>query len=303
MVGALGNGASHVCCIEINGYTPVNRQDQRVRADWVGPDYFRTLGIPLLAGRDFSAADRSTSSKVAVINETMAHHYFVGRPALGRQFRWGNGWVEIIGIARDSKYAELREPAERTVYFPSLQRQAQLSTLQVRTAGSPLALAGAVRQAIREVDPKLHIGEISSMAGRIDRKLAREHLLAELSGFFSALTLLLVSIGVYGILAYSVAQRTNEIGIRMALGAQSSTVLRMVLRDILLMLLPGVLIGVTAVLACGRLIASMLFGLKATDAPTIAMAVLVLSVVSLAAAYVPARRASRVDPLAALRFE
>jgi predicted permease len=302
-LGALGNGGSNICCIQIDGYTPSNRQDQRLHSDWVGPDYFRTLGIPLMAGREFSAADTPTSPKVAVVNETTARHYFGDRPAVGRRFQWVNNSLEIVGVVKDSKLRDLREESgQRTVYFPFLQRPAELGALEVQTLGSPLALAGTVRQAIREVDPKLHI-EIASMAGRIDRKLATEHLLAELSGFFSGLTLLLVSIGVYGTLAYSVARRTNEIGVRMALGAQAGTVLRMVLRDVLLMLAPGVLMGVAVVLACGRLIASMLFGLKASDAATISLAASVLIAVSLAAAYIPARRASRVDPLAALRFE
>jgi len=302
-IGALGDGGSQICCLQIDGYTPANREDQRVHSDWVGPDFFRTLAIPLMAGREFSAADTPAAPKVAVINESMARHYFADRPAVGRQFRWGDNRMEIVGVVKDSKSQELREGAQRTVYFPLLQRHAQVTALEIRTAGSPLAFAGAVRQAIREVDPKLHIGEITSMEARIDRKLATEHLLAELSGFFSGLTLLLVSIGIYGTLAYSVARRTNEIGIRMALGAQAGTVLRMVLGDILLLLAAGVVLGVGGVLACGRMIASMLFGLTATDALTIALAGLVLILVSLAAGYIPARRASRVDPLTALRFE
>lgn len=189
------------------------------------------------------------------------------------------------------------------MYLPLIQRQNDWTTLEVRTAGPPLALAGAVRQAIRAVEPRLHLDEIGSLEGRIDRKLATEHLLADLSGFFAGLTLLLVSIGVYGTLAYSVARRTHEIGVRMALGAQPRSVLSLVLGDVVRMLLPGVALGVAAVLACGRLIAAMLFGLKASDAATLGAAVGVICAVSLAAAYVPARRAARVDPATALRCE
>jgi predicted permease len=302
-IGALGDGGSGICCIEIDGYTPANREDQQAHADWVGPDHFRTLRIPLLAGREFSASDTATSPKVAVVNETLERHYFGSGPAVGRQFRWGHGAIEIVGIVKDSKYRDLRETTQRVVYFPLLQGQNEWGTLEVRTVGSPLAMAGAIRKAIGEVDPRLHIGEIISMAGRVDRKVATERLLAELSGFYSGVTLLLVSVGVYGTLAYSVARRTNEIGIRMALGAQRIAVLSMVLRDIVRLLAPGVVIGVAAVLAGGRLIAALLFGLKATDGGTIAVAAAVLFAVALAAAYIPARRASRVDPLTALRFE
>jgi ABC-type antimicrobial peptide transport system permease subunit len=184
-----------------------------------------------------------------------------------------------------------------------LQNNAAIHSLEVRTTGSPLALAGAVRGAVREVDPLLRIGEITTLEKRIGQKLAREFLVADIAGFFSGLTLLLVSIGIYGTLAYTVARRTNEIGIRVALGARGTEVLSAILRDVLWVLVLGLAAGVAAALAAGRLVAPMLFGLKSTDLPTIALAVLVLSAATLAAGYIPARRASRVDPATALRFE
>jgi len=191
----------------------------------------------------------------------------------------------------------------RFVYFAALQNNSAIHSLEVRTTGSPLAYAGAVRGAVREIDPLIRIGEIATLEKRVDRQLAREFLVADIAGFFSGLTLLLVSIGIYGTLAYTVARRTNEIGIRMALGAQASAVLRVILRDVLRVLVLGLAAGVAAALAVGQLVASLLFGLKPTDLSTIALAVLVLSAATLAAGYIPARRASRVDPATALRFE
>ena len=222
---------------------------------------------------------------------------------MGQRFELNKEHYEIVGVAKDAKYNDLRESATRFVYFAALQNNNEIHSLEVRTTGSPLAIAGAVREAVREVDPRLRIGEITTLEKRIDQKLARELLVADVAGFFSGLTLLLVSIGIYGTLAYAVARRTNEIGIRMALGARAAAVLRMVFLDILLVLAAGLAAGVVAVLVFGRLLDSVLFGLKPTDIATIALAALVLGAAALAAGYIPARRALQVDPAIALRFE
>jgi len=301
--GILSDSASGVAGLQVDGYVPPSAEDQRARADWVGPDYFATAGIPLTEGRDFSLADDSAAQKVAIVNQTMAAHYFGNRPASGRRFQFNKEAYTIVGVAKDAKYQDLRESTPRLVYFAVLQRGGGIGALDVRTAGSPLAFAGTLRTAIRQIDPRLRIGEVTTLSGRMDRKLSREYLVADISGFFSGLTLLLVSIGIYGTLAYSVARRTSEIGIRMALGAQPGSVLRMVLRDILRLLAVGVAVGVVAVLACGPLVESMLFELKSSDLPTIALAALALAATALAAGYLPARRASRIDPLTALRLE
>jgi len=298
----LASDNSGVSGIKFDGYPPT-RETQRANANWVGPNYFETSGIPMLEGREFSPADNSTARKVAIINQTMARHYFGNRPAVGRRFEFNEGQYEIVGVAKDAKYVDLRESTVRFVYFAALQNNSAIHSLEVRTTGSPLAYAGAVRGAVREIDPLIRIGEIATLEKRVDRQLAREFLVADIAGFFSGLTLLLVSIGIYGTLAYTVARRTNEIGIRMALGAQASAVLRVILRDVLRVLVLGLAAGVAAALAVGQLVASLLFGLKPTDLSTIALAVLVLSAATLAAGYIPARRASRVDPATALRFE
>jgi predicted permease len=196
--GTLGDTGTGVSGLEIGGYTPQSKEDQRARADWVGPDYFRTLGISLLQGREFSRADTATSNSVAIINQTMARHYFGDRPAVGRWLRFNKKEYEIVGVARDAKYGELRESTPRMLYFAFLQNPPGLNNLEVRTVGSPLAFAGAVREAVRDVDPRLDVQGIVTLSSRIDRHLIREHLVADLSGFFSLVTLLLVSIGIYG---------------------------------------------------------------------------------------------------------
>jgi predicted permease len=301
--GSLADSGGNMCCFKTDGYTPRNRQDQQAALDYVSPGYFQTLGIPLLAGREFSPADSANGPKVAIINETMDRHFFAERSAVGHRFAWGKKDYQVIGVVKDSKYRDLREKTPRMIYFSLLQDPHDLTTLEVRTAVSPLSLARAVRETLRDVDPRLHIGDVSTLSKRIDAKLSREYLLADISGFVSGLTLLLVSIGIYGTLAYAVARRTTEIGIRMALGAQPSSVRAMVLRDILLVIATGLAAGIAAVLVSVPLIASLLFGVQPSDPVTIAFAALLLSIVALGAGYIPAYRASRVDPLTALRFE
>jgi predicted permease len=300
--GTLTNDGSGVSGFKVEGLPPITGE-QRARANWIGPRYFETSGIPLLEGREFSPADNSKTQRVAIVNQTMASHYFGNHRAAGRRFEFNKEQFEIIGVAKDAKYQNLREPAPRLVYFAALQNNTGIHSLEVRTTGSPLAVAGAVRDAVREVDPRLRIGGIVTLQQRIDQKLAREFFVADIAGFFGGLTLLLVSIGIYGALAYTVARRTNEIGIRMALGARPAAVVRIVLRDVLLVLAVGLAGGIAAALPATRLVASMLFGLKSTDLSTIALAALLMSAATLAAGYIPALRASRIEPTTALRFD
>ncbi len=298
----LANDENGVSGLKFDG-DPSTRENQRARANWIGPKYFEASGIPLLAGREFTPKDNSTSQKVAIINQALVRHHFGGASAVGQRFEFNKEQYQVIGVAKDAKYSDLRESSPRFVYFAALQSNSEIHSLEVRTAGSPLAIASAVRDAVRQADPHLRIGEITTLEKRIDQKLAREFLVADLAGFFSGLTLLLVSIGIYGTLDYTVARRTSEIGIRMALGARAASVLRMVLKDILVVLATGVAAGVVAALVVGQLLGSILYGLKPTDPPTIALAVSVLSVAAIAASYIPARRASRVDPATTLRLE
>jgi predicted permease len=294
--------AGGVTGLEVEGYTPRDPQDQRARADWVGPNYLRTAGIPLEAGRDFSLADHASAPRVAIVNQTFARFYFADGMAVGRRLTFNKNPYEIVGIARDAKYTELRETSRRLVYFSLLQGAAELSTLEVRTNGrDPSPIVAALRTAIQEMDPRLSVGEVMTLSARIDAKLNREHLVASLTTFFSGLTLLLVSIGIYGTLAYSTIRRTKEIAVRLALGSPRAGVLWLVLRGVLGRLAIGLLLGVAGVLASGPLVASMLFGLRPTDPGTITIAAMVLVSVALVASFLPALRASGMDPAAVLR--
>jgi hypothetical protein len=288
--------------LEVDGYTPSSPQDQRARADWIAPDYFAVTGIPLLQGREFSRDDTGTSPKVAIINETMAKHYFGDRPGLGRHFTFNKNRYEIVGIARNAKDTDLRQVTPRVVYFALLQGGGGPNAVALRVAGiAPSAIAAPVRAAVREVDPRLTAGEIVTMSTRMHRTLIREHLLADLAGFFSGLTLLLAAIGVYGTLAYTAARRTKEIGIRLALGSGRAAVVWIVLHGIVARLLIGLAIGMAGIFLAGRLVGSILFGTGPMDPMTLTTAIATLTVVSLAAGYLPALRASRLDPVTVLR--
>jgi predicted permease len=289
--------------LQFDGFTPRNDQDRRARADWVGPHYFSTAGVRLIAGRDFSLADDERGARVAVVNQTTARHYFgADSAALGRRFIFNKNAYEIVGVAENAKYADLREQPARVVYFASLQTGSALSALEIRSSPTrPASLLPELRAAVREVDSRLRVAQTLTMTELVDRKLGREHLIAELSGFFGSLTVLLVSIGIYGTLAYTAGRRTKELGLRLALGARRGEVIALVLRDIAGVMLVGLAAGTLVALAGGRLIRSLLFGIEPTDAATFTVAAAVLVAAALTAGFLPAWRASRMDPAAVLR--
>jgi predicted permease len=277
--------------------------NQHVRANWVGPNYFATSGIPLTEGRDFSPTDNSNAQKTAILNQTIARHYFGDRSAIGKRFEFGGQQYTIIGVAKDAKYIDLRASNVPFVYFASLQSNSEIHSLELRTTASPLALASAVRDAIRNLDPHLKVREITTLQNRIDQHLAREILAADVAGFFSALTLVIIFVGIYGTLAYTVARRTNEIGIRMALGARRRDVLQLVIGQGLILTFAGLALGIVAALGLTRFLASLLYGVKPSDALTFVAVSLTVIGVALLASYIPARRATQVDPMVALRNE
>ena len=289
--------------LQFEGFTLRGEQDGRARADWVGPEYFRTAGMRLIAGREFSVRDAAESPRVAVLNQAAARFYFGGdAAALNRRFTFNTQEYEIVGIAENAKYADLRETTPRMIYFAALQGAAPPNAIEVRTAApDPRGLAPAIRAAVHDVDPRLSAGETLTLAERVDRKLGREHLVASLSTFFGALTLLLVSVGIYGTLAYVVGQRTKEIGMRLALGARRVVVLWLVLREIVVILAIGTAAGAAGAVGAGRFVRSLLFGLEPADAVTLATAAAILATVALAAGFLPAFRASRLDPAEVLR--
>ncbi|HTB09929.1 MAG TPA: ABC transporter permease [Bryobacteraceae bacterium] len=295
--------------VRIEGYTPKSREDSNVWFNSVTGGFFETLGTGFLAGRDFNAHDTLKSPPVAIVNETLAKRFFAGENPIGKRYRTEDGNklsdpVEIIGVVKDAKYRSLRDEIPPTAYLPSTQGAffQQQATLEVRTAGAPTAQIPGVKSAIAEINRDISV-RFTTLSTQIDESLTRERLLATLSGFFGTLALLLAIIGLYGVMSYNVARRRNEIGIRMALGAEQSRVLRMVLREVAILIGVGLAIGLAAALATTRLLESFLYGIKSTDPLTLSAAAAVLALVAATAGYVPARRASRQDPMAALREE
>jgi predicted permease len=274
----------------------------------VGPEYFETVGMTILRGRGLTAQDGENAPRVAVINETFARYFFDDEYPIGRRFSQGSdgsGQIEVVGVVKDAKYNSLREPALRTYYAPYFQYPDRwgAANFHIRTEADPAGVIAAVRQAAREIDANLPLYNFKTLAKQVDESLARERLIGAVSSFFGLLALLLAAIGLYGIMAYAVNQRTHEIGVRMALGAQRGQVLRMVLRQGMKLVLIGVVLGLAASFATTRMVASHLFGVTPTDPVTFVGAPLLLLIVALIACFVPARRATKVDPLVALRYE
>jgi predicted permease len=291
--------------IKIPGYEPKEGEDMNPNFAAVAPAFFETLGIPLVAGRVITESDGPTAPKVAVVNESFARRYFGGQ-ALGRHFGFGrrpeNSDVEIVGVVKDGKASSLREEQRRFVYLSHAQREVLgAMTFYARTVGEPDALVGRVHALVRGVDPDLPVSELKTMRAQVRESLFVERMVATLSAAFGILATLLAALGLYGVMAFAVALRTREIGIRMALGAQRRDVLRMVLRDVAVLVALGVALGLPGGYGVGRVIETQLFGLSARDPLTFAAATVTLLATALVAGYVPARRAAVVDPMVALR--
>jgi predicted permease len=268
--------------------------------------YFAAMGTTLLVGRDFAPEDRPSATPVAVINDALSRRYFKAESPIGRRVSVGNrGEVEIVGVVANAKYLSLREEDQPTVYVHALQKREDAwgLTLVVRTSGDPALVAPSIRRDVLGVSGAVPIGQASTLAAQIDRSLVKERLMTRILGAFAVLALLLASVGLYGVLGYSVMRRTNEIGIRLALGATPGAVLWSVLRESWTLVAIGVVIGVPAVLALMRLLSGLLYGVTPADPWVLSGAVACLFVVALAAASQPAWRAVRVDPLVAVRYE
>jgi predicted permease len=296
--------------VEVEGYAPKSHEDAMVSFNNVSDGYFETIGTPIIGGRDFNRLDSATSTKVAIVSQAMARKYFGGANPLGRHFRLHdgnipNGPVEIVGIVEDAKYGSLRDDPTPFAFIPWSQGGAPgpLSGFELRTrAGSPTGLISGVKSAIARVNPDVSI-EFETLAAKVDTSMQRETLLATVSGFLGFLALLLATIGLYGMMSYNVARRRNEIGIRLALGAEPLRVLRMVLREVAILIAIGLMVGFGTAMATTRMIATFLYGLQPNNPWTLGIASGILAMVSAIAGYIPARRASRLDPMIALREE
>jgi predicted permease len=278
------------------------------------------MGIPLIEGRDFDDRDATYEEpgpnddgtpayRVAIVNERYARYYFGNRSALGRHIGFGinpgtKTPIEIIGVVKDSKYTGVRDEVPRQVYFPFLENTFPASAaMYVRTASQPDAAFGSIRQTIRQLDANIPMYNPRTLEEQVDRSLLNDRLVATLSTAFGALATLLAVIGLYGVMAYTVARRTREIGVRMALGAARGDVIWLVMREVLTLVTSGIVVGLVAAAILRRYIGSLLYGVGPTDPLSVAGAVVMLAVVALAAGYVPARRATGISPVTALRYE
>jgi predicted permease len=278
----------------------------KLRQNWISPGYFSTVGISLLNGREFNERDTAQSARVAIVSESIARRFPPGQSPIGKRLGLDKLDIEIVGVVHDVRAVTLHDEPVPMVYFPieqPLAFRAAIMNLDLRVSGSAERAIPAVRQAIRAAEPALIVDEVGTMSLRIRSDVGRERLVTYLSTAFALLALFLASIGLYGVLSFAVAGRTREIGVRMALGARSQQVAWMVIGDALVVVAVGLLTGVLAAFATGRLLKTLLFGVSVSDPFAYALMIGVLTVTMLAAAYLPARRAARIDPTQALRAE
>ena len=293
--------------VQVQGYESQQDENMNPTVTSVGPGYFATLGIPVVMGRDFRPSDDARAPLVAVVNETMARYFWGDENPIGRRFGWGGGTdadIEIVGVVADSKFTSIRDEIPRFVYVPLLQaEQIDQVTFYARHRAGLDGLPSAAGQVLQRVDPNLPIFDMKTMTDQVNESLFLERLVASLSILFGGLATVLAAVGLYGVMSYAVSRRTREIGLRMALGAEHRSLLRMVLGEAIVVTMVGILAGLSAAAALTRLVESQLFGLSPTDPVALAGAAIVLSGIALLAGYLPARRATRVDPMLALRSE
>ena len=295
--------------ISVEGFTPKPGELLNSRMDHVGPDYFSVLGMPILAGRGIIAQDGGNGPRVAVVNQAFAKRFFPNTDPIGKRvtdtYPGNPSWAEIVGVVADAKYNSLRGETKPRLYAPIFNPlwAQDRGIYEIRTAAGPATVSAALRAVVHDTNSALPEIEIHTMSGLVNASLQTDHFIARLSAAFGVLAMLLASVGIYGIMAFTVARRTRDIGIRMALGAGRSTIVRQVLRETLILMLIGIAVGVPIALAGTRLIKSMLFGLGAADPVALAAACVILAVIAGLAGYIPARRASQVDPMVALRYE
>ena len=291
-----------------DGFKPATDDDRDARFDQAGPGYFTGTGIPIVLGRDFSERDAAGAPPVTVINETMAKFYFPNQNPIGRHIRVEDPTkrvLEIVGVAHDAQDHDLRDKPVRRFYVSYLQPIDGITTVnfEIRTDGPPGSVFESIRQETQHFDPKLPIQSLKPAQALIDDSIATERIVAQLATLFGVLALLLAAIGLYGVMSYSVARRTGEIGVRMALGASQRSVASMILSEIVVLVTIGSALGAAGALGLGRFVETLMFGLAPRDPLTLAAAIAVLLIVALVAGYLPARRAARIDPIAALRTE
>jgi predicted permease len=307
---ALLSGSVNSTSIYIQGRTyPAGRStgdETSINRLVISPNFFDVMGMPVTRGRGLTKRDDSAGPKVVVINEAAVRKFFPNEDPIGKRFGSSvetTGTYEIVGVLRDAKYDSVREPAPPTMYAPYAQSRLGNAVFELRTAAAPSSVMGAVREVVRQIDPNLPVTDVSTQLEQVERRFAQEKLFAQAYTLFGGLALLLASIGLFGLMSYNVSRRTNEIGIRMALGAQRSHVLGLVMRESMILVAIGIVVGLVAALSASGFVKTLLFGLPPTDPLALAAAIAIMIVVSGLAGYLPARRASKVDPMVALHYE
>jgi putative ABC transport system permease protein len=308
---ALLSGSNRSRGVAVQGFEAGPDTDSYSRYNRVGPGYFSALGVPLIAGREFTAADTVDSAKVAVVNQTFARKFGLGNDAVGKSMGWapGEGYrskldTTIVGVVEDAKYSEVKQQVPPQFFVPYRQDKG-LGAMQVyvRTSGDIVQAASAITAVVKRLDPNLPIEQLEALPDQVRNNTFLDRMITILSAAFAILATLLAAIGLYGVLAYTVAQRTREIGLRMALGAAPDRVRRMVLGQVAVMTLVGALVGLAGALAVGRGAQSILFQMTGADPAVLALSAVALAAVALCAGFIPAHRASRVDPMRALKYE
>jgi predicted permease len=306
---ALLHGDEWDSTMSVEGHQIKDGEDMQAFMNSISPGYWQTMGIPVLEGRDFDVRDQRKSSIVAIVNRSFAQHFFGKKSAIGRHIGFGAGPdsklnMEIVGVVEDSLYEGPREGVHRQAFVPDNNEEFPHSaTLYVRAERDSASLFSSLRQVVNRIDPAVPIYDMKTLENQLDETLSMERLIAALSAAFGALATLLAALGLYGVMAFSVARRSREIGLRMALGAPRNGVVWLVLREVLVLLGVGLVIGVPAAYLLSRYVSSQLFNVQPADPRTGLIAVLILSFVALAAGAIPARRASGIDPIRALRYE
>lgn len=289
--------------ISIEGYTPGKDEELDVTYEVVSPKYFQTLTIPMVAGRDFDQKDTHDSTDVAIVNETMAHRYWPSQEVIGKRISTGDGWTQVVGVVKDVKYRSLTEPPQPYLYFPMSQSYRATMTLAVRTSADTKTTLNAIQSAVAAVDPNIPVFDVQTMNEQIGVSFFAQRMAAILLSFFGLLALFLASVGLYGVMTHSVSQRTHEIGIRMALGAATTDVVKLVLGQEMMVVGIGVVLGLGVALATTRFFSSLLYGVSSADLLTYLVVSGVLVVVAILATLLPTRKALKVNPLVALRYE
>jgi putative ABC transport system permease protein len=297
--------------VAVQGFKAGPDTDSGSHYNRVGPGYFSALGIPLIAGREFTDADTANSAKVALVNQTFAKKFGLGNDAVGKLMGWapGEGYrseldTTIVGVVEDAKYSEVKQTVPPQFFVPYRQdKELGGMHVYVRTSGDVAQAASAITAVVKRLDPGLPIEELETLPEQVRNNTYLDRMITTLSAAFALLATLLAAIGLYGVLAYTVAQRTREIGLRMALGAAPDRVRGMVLRQVAIMTLVGALVGLAGALAVGKGAQSILFQMTGADPAVLALSAVALALVALCAGFIPAHRASRVDPMRALKYE